>query len=452
VKIKKKDILIVVNKNSLLDINYYFSSEKLNIINRKFHPKWYKKNLYYSIGLYFLLFFKKLLTFKNSKLSNVPVILVSHTKNQRDALAPLLKKRNDCKIFGEYDRYADFVFPTYKAYAFSATYFFEVYKIYKSSTNYIRLSFQYAFHEYWVVYGYFIMLTDYLKKVQAQIVIVSNDHTLRTRIIPYVCTYIGIKSVYIQHASASERFPRLIFDYALLEGRDSLDKYMEIGKIDSEVFLIGTLKESNSESLCTADKVNNIGICFNLADDLHLVESLIIEILKVFDCNNIFLRPHPRDDRDYFTKRMKSKYSISISNSREQISIKFLKQVECIIASESNIHLEATLQNVVSIYYKLTEENNDSFYDSYGFIGNKLIENVTDANKLKEMLRNLRKQKPNVRYLAKYYNETIESDFEGKSDVLYDEVISYIKTGNCEYIDKTFNLESINGVKVYSLR
>jgi hypothetical protein len=148
---------------------------------------------------------------------------------------------------------------------------------------------------------------------------------------------------------------------------------------------------------------------------------------------------------------MISKYNIEFSDSKDENSSFFFKKVQCIIASESNIHLEATIQNVVSIYYKLTEENNH-YFDVYGFIDNKLIDNVTDANKLKEMLHNLRKQKPNVRYLAKYYNETIESDFEGKSDVLYDEVISYIKTGNCEYIDKTFNVENINDVKVYSLR
>ena len=70
---------------------------------------------------------------------------------------------------------------------------------------------------------------------------------------------------------------------------------------------------------------------------------------------------------------------------------------------------------------------------------------------MREILFKLKKEKPNVRSNARYYNDTIGTKFEGKSDVLYDEVISYIKTGNCEYIDKTFNLENINGVKVYSL-
>ena len=74
---------------------------------------------------------------------------------------------------------------------------------------------------------------------------------------------------------------------------------------------------------------------------------------------------------------------------------------------------------------------------------------LTDINLI---LQELKKSKPNVRYLTRYYNETIESEFEGKSSILYDEVISYIKTENTDFIDKTFNLENINGVKVFSLR
>ena len=449
-QLNKQNVLKIITKDVLLDITYYISSEKFNLINRNLLPTWYRKNLTYSIILYCLLFFKKLFSFNKSKLKNVSVVLIAYTKNQRDALSPLLKTRNDCNIFGDY-KFGDFVFPSYKAYLFSLSYFFDVYKIYKTSINYIRLSFQYAFHEYWLVYGYFIMLTDYLRKVKAQIVIVSNDHTLRTRIVPYACAYLGIKSVYIQHASASERFPRLIFDYALLEGRDSLDKYLEIGKIDSEIFLLGSLKESNSENICTADKVNNIGICFGIIDDFQKVESLIVEVLKIFRPENIILRSHPREKRVGLVEEIRSKYGVTLSNSKIEKSVAFLKNVQCIISSESNIHLEATMQNVVSIYYKLTEENNH-FFDVYGFIKNNLIKSCKDLTDINLILQDLKKSKPNVRYLTRYYNETIESEFEGKSAVLYDEVISYIKSGNCDYIDKTFNLENINGVKVYSLR
>ena len=197
--------------------------------------------------------------------------------------------------------------------------------------------------------------------------------------------------------------------------------------------------------------MSNVGICFGLIDDVYKVEQLIQEVLKSYDSSNIFLRPHPREERVLFVKEMLAKYKIGFSDSKKEIVSDFLNNVECIIASESNIHLEAILQNIYSIYYQLTE-NDRQKYDYYGFLSNKLVNDFTEPNTLKEVLLKLKKNKPNVRSNAKYYNETIESDFEGKSDVLYNEVISYIKSGNTDFIDKTFNIENVNGVKVYSLR
>ena len=451
-ELRKLDVLRIINKNNLLDINYYFSSDKLSVITRLPIPSWYRNNIYYSIILFFMILFKKLFSHQHNRVLKeaTPILLLANTQNQRDALMSLVSIRNDCKIIGE-DKFGDYIFPNYMSYFYSIPYLFDVFRFYKESLNYTRLSFQYVFHEYLLVYGRFRMFVNFFSSVNAQIVVVSNDHVANTRIIAFVCKYIGAKSIYIQHASITQQFPSLIFDYALLEGRDALDKYLQIGNIDSEVFLIGTLKESEPENICVKNKIDKIGVCFNLVDDLSLVEDLIVEALKLFNSKNIILRPHPKDDRDYFTNRMKSKYDIGISNSREQISIEFLKQVECIIASESNIHLEATLQNIVPIYYKFT--NNDSFDDWYGFIKNKLLlYSCNSLRNLSEVLHSLKKEKPNVRHLAKYYNSTIATEFEGKSNILYDEVISYIKTGNCDFIEKTFNLENINGVKVYSLR
>lgn len=451
-KIKKRSILGVITNDVLLDIHHAFSSVKINIFSRGLFPAWYRNNKYYSIILYFVLLIRKFFSFRNFQFPSkkVPVLFLAYTNNQREAISLIKNKRNDSEIFGD-DKFGNFSFPIYKSYILSLPYFNEVLKIYRDSTNYLRLSMSFAFHEYWLTYGYFIMLVNFFKNADVKVVVVANDQYLRTRIIPYVCDFIGIKSVYIQHASVSLDFPRLIFNYTLLEGRDSLDKYLKIGKIDSEVFLLGSSKEPELNEICTKSRVYNIGICFGLIDDVSKVEKLIQEVLKSYDCSNIFLRPHPRESRVAFVQNMLSKYNIGFSDSENVQTSKFFKKVECIIASESNIHLEAVLQNIYSIYYQLTE-NDRQKYDIYGFLSAKLISNFTDINLLREVLLSLKSNKPNVRHLAQYYNETIGTKFEGKSDVLYDEVISYIKTGNCEYIDKTFNLENINGVKVYSLR
>ena len=450
-EIQRKNLLGIINKNVLLDIHYAYSSEKINVFSRGLFPAWYRNNMYYSIILYFVLLTRKFFSFSNFKFPNkkVPVLFLAYTNNQREAISLIKNKRNDSEIFGD-DKFGDFTFPVYKSYILSLPYLNEILKIYKDSTNYLRLSMSFAFHEYWLTYGHFIMLVNFFKKSDVEIVVVANDQYLRTRLVPYVCDFIGIKSVYIQHASVSLDFPRLIFNYALLEGRDSLDKYLKIGKIDSVVFLLGSSKEPKSDEICTKDRVYNIGICFGLIDDVSKVETLIQEVLKSYDCGNIFLRPHPRESRVAFVQNMLSKYNIGFSDSQNEETSKFFKKVECIIASESNIHLEAVLQNIYSIYYQLTE-NDRQKYDVYDFLSAKLISDFTDINLLREILFKLKKEKPNVRNNARYYNDTIGTKFEGQSAVLYDEVISYIKTQNPDFIDKTFNVENINGVKVYSL-
>jgi hypothetical protein len=451
-KIKRKHILNIINKETLLDMHYAFTSRKINIYIRKLYPSWYRNNKYYSIMLFFILLCKKFFDLNRFRSfpKEIPILLLAYTGNQRAAISSINKNRNDSEIFGDYG-FGDFSFPIYKSYYLSLPYFSEILKIYTNSTNYFRLSFNYIYHEYWLTYGHFIMLIKFLKSVNAKLVVVSNDHYLRTRIIPYVCDFIGIKSVYIQHASVSLDFPNLIFNFALLEGRDSFDKYLQIGKIESVVFLLGSLKESGSDKICTRKRVSNIGICFGLIDDVNKVEKLIQEVLKSFDCSDIFLRPHPREKRVLFVKEMLAKYNLGFSDSNQEKVSDFLNNVECIIASESNIHLEAILQNIYSIYYRLTEEGKHK-YDYYGFLSNNLISDFTDINLLREVLLRLKNNKPNVRHLAQYYNDTIGTEFEGQSAVLYDEVISYIKTENTNFIDKTFNVENVNGVKVYSLR
>ena len=451
-KIQRKNILGIIDKHALLDIHYAYSSEKANLFTRGLFPAWYRNSKYYSIILYFVLLIRKFFSFSNLQFPTrkVPVLFLAYTNNQREVISLIKNKRNDSEIFGD-DKFGDFTFPVYKSYILSLPYLNEILKIYKDSTNYLRLSMSFAFHEYWLTYGHFIMLVNFFKKSDVEVVVVANDQYLRTRLVPYVCDFIGIKSVYIQHASVSLDFPRLIFNYALLEGRDSLDKYLKIGKIDSVVFLLGSSKEPKLDEICTKDRVCNIGICFGLIDDVSEVEELIQEVLVSFDSSNIFLRPHPRESREDFIHEMISKYNIGFSDSKNEETSKFFKKVECIIASESNIHLEAVLQNIYSIYYQLTE-NDRQKYDVYGFLATKLINDFSEINLLRKILFELRENKPNVRSNARYYNDTIGTKFEGQSAVLYDEVISYIKTENTYFIDKTFNIEEINGVKVYTLR
>ena len=217
-KIKKNNLLGIIDKTVLLDIHYAYSSDKINVFSRGLFPAWYRNNKYYSIILYFVLLIRKFFSFRNLQFHsrNPPVLFLAYTNNQRDAISLIKNKRNDSEIFGD-DKFGDFTFPVYKSYILSLPYFNEIFKIYKDSTNYLRLSMSFAFHEYWLTYGHFIMLVNFFKNSDVEVVVVANDQYLRTRLVPYVCDFIGIKSVYIQHASVSLDFPRLIFNSSFFD-------------------------------------------------------------------------------------------------------------------------------------------------------------------------------------------------------------------------------------------
>ena len=72
------------------------------------------------------------------------------------------------------------------------------------------------FFKYWLTYGYLKMLVSFFNDNKVKLAIVSSDHSMRTRVVAYAAKSCETKSVYIQHASVTTDFPKLVFDYALL--------------------------------------------------------------------------------------------------------------------------------------------------------------------------------------------------------------------------------------------
>ena len=75
-------------------------------------------------------------------------------------------------------------------------------------------------------YSYVPYFINILSKTKPKLVIVSNDHSLNCRSLRLAAQILGIRTLYIQHASISNIFPPLEFDYALLDGLVSYKKYV----------------------------------------------------------------------------------------------------------------------------------------------------------------------------------------------------------------------------------
>lgn len=247
-----------------------------------------------------------------------------------------------------------------------------------------------------------------LRKYHPKAIVFTNDHEIMPRALLLAAKKMNIKTYYVQHASVSQYFPPLDFDFALLEGEDSKNKYLAIQETDTRIYLIGMPKLDDYVALTNQkDKVNSIGIAYNAMDNITLLKKTVVHLTKSFPDLHFIIRPHPSDKREV------QGLNVSISNSQKENSFEFLSRIDALIASDSSIHLEAVLFNVFSMSFNFNESN--SFIDYYGFVRNGLIDHFESMDDLRAQILSLTYNKLNIQNKASYYNAAVKSNFYGKS-------------------------------------
>jgi len=249
---------------------------------------------------------------------------------------------------------------------------------------------------------------------------IISDHQMVTRDIIKSGKRNNIKTIYVQHASVTERFPELIMDYAFLEGNDAKDKYLQIsnGNTSTIIELVGILKldgiinTSGEES-----SINTIGLCTNEFDDLEIADQLIGLLKGSFE---VCLRPHPRDGRYFVWKEMANKHDILFSESKTQGPAAFLKEVNCVVSYNCNIIIESLILNKPTFSFQLGQKD----FDHYGFLAHDIVKHFTNGDALLKEISNIRIS-PNAinwKKKLKYYCDTIDTPFEGKTQALMTEL------------------------------
>ncbi|WP_051360107.1 hypothetical protein [Adhaeribacter aquaticus] len=264
--------------------------------------------------------------------------------------------------------------------------------------------------------GYYELSLRYLKKYKPNAIIFANDHNTDARALLLAAKKLKIPTIYIQHASVSTSFPPLQFDLSLLEGEDSLNKYRQCGSIKGAVKLIGMPKADSFLPLKnTGTTIQNLGICANIIDDTQAIKELVEAVSRHFPELTITFRPHPGDRRDFsFINNINP--SIIFSDGKQEQVFDFLIKQDALIAADSSIHLEATMLNILSLYYRFGTSN--FTYDYYGFLKQNLIEAASDIKDLITKLEKYKANRPEVYQRAKYYNAILGSEFEGRSHEL----------------------------------
>ncbi len=261
--------------------------------------------------------------------------------------------------------------------------------------------------------GFYEVYRYKLRKYKPSAIVFANDHNADARAMLLAAKSLGIKTIYIQHASVSSFFPPLQFDLSLLEGQDSLDKYKLCGPVAGRVELVGMPKaDKYLTNRNSRQHIHTVGIGCNLLDNPQKIKSLLQVLSNAFPDIHFILRPHPRDSRDLAALAGGAK-NIILSDSSKEPVFEYLQQLDVQISGNSGIHLEAVLLNVWSIYYDFNPAQ--QLNDYYGFVQNGLVDVANSSEELIKLINSNLHSKPDVVTRAQYHNATVGTKQEGNS-------------------------------------
>jgi len=285
--------------------------------------------------------------------------------------------------------------------------------------------------KFFIAHVYLVYFERLFRSCNFDFVVTSNDHNVSNRSLIDIAKSYQCKTFYLQHASVSKYFPKLYTDYALLDGYHAFEIYEQIigkskEKCTTKVFLIGQKKRFKHQ-IATGNKP--IGLALNNLDSIKYVSELLITARdKLIP---IKIRFHPSQKKS-FKNELKSRFSevsiITFQDTQSDSLDDFLYSIRFLIASDTNIHLEASLAGLFCVYIKfntLTE-----YYDYYGFVENNICIEANNLLDAKEVYEN-RVRNCELRLFAlKRYSETYGSKWFGKEAELFTEVLLNIKHNN----------------------
>jgi hypothetical protein len=249
----------------------------------------------------------------------------------------------------------------------------------RSSGNSVGIKkFFHCFCEAYAYIPYFIKLLDIIKP---NFVIQSNDHNVANRCLRLVAEMQEIKTVYMQHASVTNLFPPLEFNYAFLDGEVALEEYIacQSGRtsghrkstISSNVMIFLSGQKKSIATSGPHDKDFCVGIGVNMMDEFDHLESL----LNVFERKgvNCVVRTHPSQSVAFLSKLesyISQRKLVRLSDGKESSLSEFFGQCSILIAANTSLHLEAAIAGLQTYYYEFSETTQSPDY--YGFVNSGL--------------------------------------------------------------------------------
>lgn len=406
----------------IYDINYKLSSEKKATVDKdrsfseKGLPYWMYRMLLKSVREiskdvkhYF---------FSKKKLEKRKNLFFVNTDNQHDAIKSIEENLNNsftCTAKSEKEK--GMRINTGLACLISLFYFPVVVEKYIQCDGYMRRSMKSAFAKYWLSYGAYVLVKKIVEEADPRTVILSNDHSMWPRLFLKISHLKDVKTFFVQHASATKGRPPMELSIPLFEGRYSLNKYrINRSKVD-KVYLIGMPRfDKYADEKRKITSIDRVGVCSNKFTSTSKIEDIIRKVVSIEDVDKIFYRPHPSESTDDRLEFIDNK-DVNFSDPKIESAFEFLTHVDTIISGDSNIILEASILNVPSIYFEFENGLNDL----YGFVENEVSLHVCNVEKLPGVLEKCTGYSP--RCECKFYSETIDTKYDGRSSELASSII-----------------------------
>lgn len=271
-----------------------------------------------------------------------------------------------------------------------------------------------------------------LNIVRPRIVMMSNDHNVENRCLLFAAQALGIKTAYMQHASVSEIFPPLEFDYAFLDGRAALEIYRRCQNASRASGGVNIYLSGQKKRIAMADKDNHsfrVGVAVNNTD-------IPLKVAELIDCflskgAAVIVRLHPNQRRD-FHEILASKYSshanVEIIRAEDEELNKFFGRCNIIVAGASSILLEAALAGVAPYCENMGSAD---MFDYYGYLRNGLarrLPNDFDEMDGKELYKMTKIPEESV-HAIRYYSETYGTSWQGREGELVALTVSRLLNG-----------------------
>jgi hypothetical protein len=379
----KKSSIRRLSFDEILDLNYVLKPEFLLL--QKFPKRAKIKNIFSGVKLFWALLIKSLLSKKTKypKVKNIDFLFISGSQNNSKVLKPLYRTTPNALYLDEKS------IPKFWAYWYSIPFFFKALRYLRLSAGYERKIQIAYFERFWSVYGYYKMTKKLLISVNPKVVVVANDHLLLYRCILKVSKELNIKTLYIQHAGTAPHFPPLEFDYAILDGKISYEKYQtQKEKNTATVFLAGSPRFDEIVNINNTRKsldIKTLGVAVNTIDDPKLVFNFLTS-LKLKTKYPIILRLHPgiKGKKLFTYKKFIQENQIFISDPSNENVCEYLAKINLLIANTSYIQFEAILSGIQALQFPFSE----LIKDRYDFLKDELIvefSNIEDLDSYFEM-------------------------------------------------------------------